>query len=315
MDRVQIFTRQPSACSELVRLRRAATVGVGLGLASVIALGGCSIASDESATTEAVVRAPKRQIIQPSGAEVLGVVATPLPEPTAVPPTPEPTPTLTASRVVVYSTGDWIIGGDEIVTIHDGPAGEPVGAVAVGVQVSATGAGRVLDGVTWVEVELPDGQVGYVPSTELRVVHHAEPTSTPDPQGLLGEAARIEVTADPLVGQVDGEDPPATLASADQGQATDQAAAEQLGSAETFVIAAYDPNDNEYSVTGSRVSFFVEIDQELIARWDLSTGMVVEVTNAMGRVINGVPFAAVRFRTIDGWIDVRELRRASAQAQ
>lgn len=298
-------------------------------MAGIGVLGGCSIASEDGPVEERSLPAPKRQIIP----EVLGIMATPVPDPTVLRPTaaPEPTPTLTASRVVVYSTGDWIIDGDEIVTIHDGPGGEPVGAVAVGVQVSATGAGRVLRGVTWVEVELPDGQVGYIKSDELRVAHHIEATSASEGQTLLGEGDPIVVAADPLVGRVEDEgsaagesvgdaasDPaassavPSSLASADTSADN---SADQLGQAESFVIAAFDPNDNEYIVTGARVGFWVEIDQELIQRWDLATGMVVKVSRATGRVIDGVPFAAVNFRTVDGWIDVRELRRASAQAQ
>lgn len=322
------ITHERSTYTKPSLRRRAGIAAFGVGLACVGLTGACSITSDDAQAEEQALPAPKRQII----AEVLGVVATP--EPTAVPPTtvPEPTPTLTASRVVVYSTGDWIIDGDEIVTIHDGPGGEPVGAVALGVQVSATGAGRVLGGVTWVEIELPDGQTGYVPSGELRVANHNDPEPTPDGQGLLGKSDPIVVTGDPLVGRVGDDEssvdgssagdsgsdqpsetdstspPPSSLASADT-------AADQLGAADTFVIAAFDPNDNEYIVTGARVGFWVEIDQELIQRWDLANGMVVEVNDAMGRVIDGVPFAAVTFRTIDGWIDVRELRRASAQAQ
>lgn len=279
--------------------------------AAVVA--GCSVGSERAEPAGVLMPVPDVVIADPAPPEVLAVVVTPSPiplPPTATAePTVAPTPTILPSRVVVHSIGDWLIDGDEIVTVHASPAGEPVGALAVGVQVSATGTGRVLDGVTWVEITMPDAATGFVRSNDLRVAHQARPTAIADGRDLIGPVetpvAEAAATAQPAATATAEPTVTPTLTATPPVATATPAAVD----GDTFTLASFDTSDRSYVVTRDDVVFYADIDNELIDYTTLSVNVVVEVLRPEGQIINAIPMARVRFQNIAGWIALDAIRR------
>lgn len=245
---------------------------------------------------------PEPEAASSIATEVLGVVATP----TFVP--PAPTPTLTASRVVVHASGDWIIDGDEVVTVHNGPAGPAISAVAVGVKVTSTGNGRVLADTTWIEVELPDSVRGYVRSRDLRI---GQPDASDDAPSLLAARPDPVPTVVPAI-TPDLTDPPAPTAVAAAEAAPDPVppvSTEALPA--TFAIDGWDPAVPTYSVDVAWSKVWLILGEELVRHTTLPQGHQLEVLGGTGRNIGGMALVPVRDGEVDAWMDIRTLRPAS----
>ena len=276
----------------------------------------CSISSVKEDARESPPP-PKREIVGPTEAgattEVLGVVATPDAESadeSPPEPTPQPTPTLTAYRVAVHTTGDWIIDGDEVVTVHSRPAGEPVGAVAVGVLVRSTGSARVLGEVTWLEIELPDGTRGYVRSADLRIGHQDRPSTEGEAATMTGAPPEEEATVAPeptpvpesAVAPIIIDDPTAAPPTP-----TPPVVEPTAPAPDTFVLTDWDPQNRTYEVTARTSQLWVLLDEEMVPATSLPAGHRVQVLSAQGRIVADMRLIPIRARGFDGWIESRDL--------
>lgn len=220
--------------------------------------------------------------------------------------------------------GSWTVQESDVgVRVRETPAGEIMGFIIRGDIARTTGEARVYRDVSWAQVELRDGTIGWMAIDLLEGVADEDlpENNRPDDDGETETASAGENAndADP---NVDGDDDDADD-DADPNEGDDDAddaaedddADDDNGAAAAAAALADDdlspiqvqPQAAFVSTRTDATNIYSEprLDSQPVR--SIATGDELVITQAQGWRNGDVPFVLVRFEDAEGWVDGRYL--------